>query len=242
MHHILNEEFMLSFKRYIAQTRLTEIGEEGQKRLSEAKVLIVGCGALGSPVAMYLAGAGVGNLLVADFDTVDISNLHRQVFYCEHDVGKCKSSILSSNIRALNSEVKVKEFKGLVTPTYLETIKNEIDIIADCADNPATTYSLQTFCKTNDIPLVIAGVTGWNVQIFSYFPGSTSFDEIFPQPDENSGMLPCSITGITGPTAALGASVQASEIIKRITGHAAAESFLFIADLLRLQFDVVKTS
>lgn len=227
-------------KRYIPQSRLLEIGEEGQNRLLNSHVLIVGCGALGSPVAMYLAGAGVGHITIADFDTVEISNLHRQVFYTESEIGKGKAEILKKRILELNSDVKVNVLEKLVTKKLLESLKDGFDLIVDAADNPATTYMLDEFCYVKGVPLSIAGVTEWRAQVFFYYPGSMRYSEIFPRPaDDNSSLLPCSVAGITGPVAAFAASLQSSDVIKYfVKAKEIGKSRLITANLLSDSFDV----
>lgn len=220
--------------RYIAQERMREIGKEGQEKLSRSRVLVVGCGALGSPIAMYLAGAGVGSLIIADFDTIDTSNLHRQVFYFEKERGESKAESLKQRISALNSEVQVETVRKLVTRSVLEAIAvNQIDAIIDAADNPATTYLLDSWCKEHDIPFSTAGITGWNAQIFTFIPGSFSFADIFPQPNGDEAILPCSMAGIAGPVAAFAASLQSVEILKILTGNAGGVSRLYAANLLK---------
>lgn len=224
--------------RYLPQSRLPEIGKEGQERLAKARVLIVGCGALGAPVAMYLAGAGVGKLVIADFDNVELSNLHRQVFYSETELGLNKAERLKRRIEALNSDVSVETWTALVSRKILETKGTEFDAIADCADNPSSTYMLDEFCRGNGIPLSIAGVSDWRAQVFTALPGSLSYGDIIPKPAYEGGILPCSVTGILGPVAAFAASLQAAEIIKILTRNAGNGSKLITANLLTGQFSV----
>lgn len=225
-------------RRYLPQMRLEEIGEEGQRVLSEAHVLVVGCGALGSAVAMYLAGAGTGHLTLADFDTVETSNLHRQVFYTEKEAGVSKAECLKKRIGQLNSDVKVDTWEKLVTKQLLENSGNDFTLIADCADNPATTYMLDTYCRDNSLPLVTAGIRGWEAQTFIYAPGSLSYADIIEPPAHDAELLPCSLTGITGPTAAFAASLQTVEIMKAILGVGGKKSRLITADLLHSRFTV----
>lgn len=223
---------MDSFERYISQTRLPEIGKSGQEKLLKSSVLIVGCGALGSPLAVYLAAAGAGKLVLADFDTVEMSNLHRQIFYTEEEIGKLKVECLSNRIKALNSEVEIETLQKFITPRILPSLSSEFDLIADAADNPATTFMLDTFCEAHGIPFSTAGVSEWKAQIFTYIPGSYSYGDIFSAPSENSEILPCSIAGIIGPVAGMAASVQAIESIKVLTGNAGENSRLLSIDFL----------
>lgn len=222
--------------RYKAQCRLKEVGPEGQKRLSEAHILIVGCGALGSPLGMYLAGAGIGKITLADFDTVDPSNLHRQVFYNEGDVGKYKAEILAEKMKALNSGIDIHALNNLITKKKLKEMEGKYDMIIDAADNPSTTYLLDEYCRVNSIPLSTAGVTEWQAQIFTFVPGGKSYSDIFPQPEEEAGILPCSVAGIVGPVAALASAVQGAEVIKTLLGIENVTSRLITANLLTGEF------
>ena len=225
--------------RYLPQIRLQEIGKSGQERLGTSRVLIIGCGALGSPIAMYLAGAGIGNLTVADFDNVELSNLHRQVFYYESETGKPKAELLSSKINALNSEIEIEFINKIVTRRLLEQLTIKPDIIVDAADNPATTYLLDNFCYENAIPLVIGGVSGWNAQVFTYIPGSYRYSDIFSAPSGNTGVLPCSLTGIVGPSANFAASIQSAQVIKLLLDKAGKDSSLITANLLSGSFNLI---
>lgn len=223
--------------RYIAQTRIEEIGEAGQLKIGNANVLIIGCGALGSPVAMYLAGAGVGKITIADFDNIELSNLQRQIFYREKEVGNCKVACLGKHIQALNSEVSVNTIPRLVTPAVLDSLHTErsFDVIVDAADNPSTTYLLDEFCRNSDTPLSTAGVSGWEAQVFTFVPGSFSYADIFPRPENEGGILPCRLAGIIGPTASFAASLQCVEVLKVILGIR-KKSFLTTANLLTDDF------
>ena len=217
--------------------RVEGIGKEGQAKLAASSVLIVGAGALGSPLAMYLGGAGVGKIIIADFDTVELTNLHRQIFYTERDAGKSKSRLLESRIKNLNSDIEVVCLESLVTKRFLEDLPVSFSMIADCADNPSTTYLLDNYCFAHSIPLSTAGVSGWSAQVFTYIPGSVRYSDLFLPPDDAGAILPCSITGITGPTAAFASSLQATQIMKTLLGMA-EKSSLLAADLLSLNVQV----
>lgn len=202
--------------RYIAQTRLPEIGKDGQSRLKRSTVLIVGCGALGSPAGMLLAAAGVGRILIADFDTIEISNLHRQTYYKEQEAGMSKVEALVERMRSLNSEIEVIGINRMMTQNTLSELPYIPDMVVDASDNPATTYLLEKYCLNREIPICLAGVSGWKGQIYTWRPGALPFSEIIPIPSEDSGILPCSITGIMGPLASMMASIQSAETIKCI--------------------------
>lgn len=223
--------------RYIAQARVAEIGPEGQRKLRDASALIVGCGALGSPLAMYLAGTGLGHITLADFDTVDITNLHRQVFFTESETGLKKAALLRDKMLRLNSSISVEVIEKVVSRRLLDSMGRSYDVIVDAADNPSTTFALSEFCASAKRPFVTAGVSGWEAQIFTFIPGSFAYHEVFPRPSDEGGVMPCSIAGIVGPVAGFAASLQAISVIKIITGVACASSSLLSANMLTGEFN-----
>lgn len=202
--------------RYASQLRLPQIGIEGQNRLLESSVLIIGCGALGCISASYLAGAGVGHIALADFDTVDITNLQRQVIYQTFDAGKKKSTVLTDRIKSLNPNIKVSQYDVFVRDTFLKDILPDFDFVIDAADNPDTTYLIDRLCNQHSKSYVTAGVSGWKAQILTCGRGTTTFESIFPKPDSSTEVLPCSIEGVFGPLTGLVGCIQASEAIKSI--------------------------
>lgn len=202
--------------RYSRNERV--VGVEGQRRLRESSVLIIGCGALGSPAAMYLAGAGVGKIGLVDFDTIDPTNLQRQLFYREDEAGKSKAETLAERIRALNSETEVRVHPTLFSAKNGPEILKEYDVIIEATDNPASKYMIDEVCSSEGKPAVIGGVAEMKGQVTTYVPGHMRFSDFFPVPPEDQGMLPCEIQGVLGPAAGLVSSIQASEAIKLITG------------------------
>lgn len=207
----------MSANRYIRQQQLPEIGSAGQQLLNEAKVAVIGCGALGSIAAMYLAGAGVGNIVIADFDTVDLTNLQRQLTYTESDLGKSKAATLRQRIVALNSEIHVTAIDEFIRPDRLRTIASETDLIVEATDNPDSKYMVSDICVSLGKPCVIGGVNGWHGQILTQTPSSPAYRDIFPDSPE-SGFTPCSIGGVMGPVPGMTGCMQAIEAIKIITG------------------------
>lgn len=204
-------------RRYVRQIAVPEIGADGQAKLIRAKVFIVGCGALGSMVAMQLAAAGIGEIHIADFDTIDLSNLQRQLFFTSSRCGESKSATLAERMKALNPEVNVVEHREMVTEKRAGELFVGCDFIIDGSDNPETKYMTERVCSTLCKSYCIAGVSGFSGQVLTCVPGSTCFGEIVPE-GAGGGLLPCSIAGVIGPAAAIAASIQASEAIKYITG------------------------
>lgn len=204
--------------RYSRLASLPEIGPEGVAKLQEARVAVIGCGALGSLCAMYLAASGVGNINIADFDTVDLSNLQRQLFFTEADLGKPKVLVLRDRMLALNSGVSVNVTQEMVRPANAGDFLAGCDVVVDGSDNPATKLMTDRLAAEYGIPCVIAGVRGFDLQVITCLPGGTRYADIFGDAPACDGFIPCSIAGVLGPTAGIAASLQAAETVKLITG------------------------
>lgn len=204
--------------RYSRQMAIPGIGKEGQLRLSRGKVLIVGCGALGSLVAMYLAAAGVGKLGLADFDTVDPTNLQRQLFYRESDAGMKKVFLLADSVKGLNSKVEVEPLERLVTVGNGAEMVCRYDIIVDATDNEMAKCAIDKLCRDAGKPCVTGGVEQMHGQVFTVMPESNvGYSDLFQTSGAEPGFTPCSVAGVLGPAAGVVASVQASEVIKLLT-------------------------
>lgn len=232
--------------RYLRNIRV--IGAEGQKKLFGGSVFVVGCGALGGQVSMLLAGAGVGRIGIADFDTVDISNLQRQLFFEERDCGVSKAQLLSQRMQNLNSEITVEIYNELITPVKAKQIFPAYDFIIDATDNPASKYSMDKVCLEIGKPLCIGGVAGWRGQVMSMKGDNENhtarFSDVFALEDgelPESGMLPCEIEGVMGAAASTIASLQASEAIKYLSGDGEPLfNRLLIMDLGKPYFQVIE--
>lgn len=219
-------------RRYSRQISVEQIGETGQNFLLSSKVAIVGCGALGSMAAMQLAAAGVGNIVIADFDTIDISNLQRQFFFMTEEAGKPKADILSARINSINPDCKVEIVKKMIDKDLANDVFQDCDFIIDATDNPASKIMIETVCDNLGKHCCVAGVSGFHGQVMTIRPGGLKFGELFVQ-NADSEFMPCSIGGVIGPAAALCASIQASEAIKFITNSGETlENRLLTFDLL----------
>lgn len=207
----MNEE------RYSRQISLDYIGEEGQNKLKKSKVLIIGCGALGSMIAMLLAGAGVGEIGLMDDDEVSLSNLQRQLFFKTEDVGCQKAIKLKESIKALNPEVEVNVRSERMTWQNGKLYLDGYDFIADATDNVSSKLMVEELCEAHNKYCCIAGVRGFHGQVMTIRPGGIKFGDIF-------GLRKCGgerkdkIEGVMGPCASLCASLQASEVIKYLLG------------------------
>lgn len=217
------------------------IGEDGQHQLASSSVFIIGCGALGGQLAMLLAGAGIGKIGIADFDTVDLSNLQRQLFFEESQAGLSKASIIAERLRRLNSEVTVESHNELIHSSNADRILRPYDIIADATDNPATKYFVDKTALSLGKTCCIGGVAAWRGQVVLLSSGENGmrYKDIFPAPENDPAMLPCEIEGVMGPTASTVSSIQASEIINALIHPEGIRSKLISLDLSVPSFNVI---
>ena len=205
--------------RYDRQTMLPEIGEAGQKLLKEARVLIVGVGGLGSPIALYLAGAGVGCIGLVDDDVVSISNLQRQVLYSERELGKPKAVCAAERLIALNSEITVRPYPTRLTKENAYDIISEYDMVVDGCDNFATRYLINDCCAELGIPYIYGAICGFEgqVSVFNYGKDKKSYRDLYPDEAEMLRMPP-PFKGVMGITPAVVGSIEATEVLKVIGG------------------------
>ena len=206
-------------QRYIRQTLLAEIGEVGQSKLLKSRVAIVGCGGLGSIVAPYLAGAGVGNLLLIDADKPHVSNLHRQVFFGKIDSDRTKSEALAEHIQKLNPEINVELSREMLSKQNIERLFKDYELVVECTDDMMCKYLVNDYCAINNIPLVYGAIHKFEGYV-SVFRNETLNDihlrDIFPEPQLD--IPSCSEVGVLSTIAGLIGLMQANEVIKYILG------------------------
>lgn len=203
--------------RYSGHINLCEIDLPGQEAIRSARILIIGLGGLGSPVALYLAAAGAGTLGLADADTVSLSNLQRQIIHTTADIGRPKIESAASSIKAVNPDVTVELLPGFITSGNAAAIIGRYDVVADCTDSFATRLLVSDTCRELAKPMVHAAVERFRGQVFTQMPSTASFRDIFgtePRRDECG----CAATGILNTVVGIAGSLQATEIIKVITG------------------------
>ena len=235
----LSEDLKLRYARQIA---VPEIGKEGQEKLCNAKILIIGCGALGSMIAMQLSGAGIGEIGLADYDTVDISNLQRQFFFKTDEAGISKVELIAKRIEEINPNVKVKKYSHLVTRKIAEEIFPLYDFIIDATDNPESKRMTGIISKEKEKACCIGGVRDFNGQVMTFLPSEPRFEDYFGEVTTDS-ILPCSLGGVMGPAAVLCATVQASETIKFVTGTGdLLNRKLLVFNLLNNRFQLLNFS
>lgn len=219
--------------RYSRNLLLPEIGKEGQRRLLDSRVLIVGTGALGSIAAMYLAASGVGHITLADYDTVDISNLQRQLSFSTADCGSMKVDAARSRMASINPDVTVDVFARMITGENAHGLFSGHDLVIEGSDNPATKYLVTDTCAELQIPCVLGGVTQFQGQVMSWAPGHPTYRDLFPEQAKAGGYTPCSLGGVLGPLPGVIASTQACEAVKILTGAGTPlYGKLFMVDML----------
>ena len=206
-------------ERYNRQIILPELGEKGQQRLQQAKVLIVGVGGLGSPVALYLTGAGVGTIGLIDDDVVSVSNLQRQVLYSEAEVGMPKAIQAKKRLEALNHDVQINAYPTRLTKENADEIIRTYDIIIDGCDNFATRYLINDICVKWGKVYVYGAIRAFDgqVSVFNY-QGGKNYRDLFPDEEEMLSM-PAPPKGVLGVTPGLVGCTQANEVLKIISGY-----------------------
>jgi len=212
----LNEK---QIERYSRQILLPQVGGKGQEKLLAAKVLIVGAGGLGSPVATYLAAAGVGTLGVVDSDAVELSNLHRQIIYSSDDIGKKKAIAAQSRLQRVNPDVHVVPYILRLTSENIMEVINDYDIVVDGTDNFPTRYLINDACVLTKKSLVFGAFFRYEGQAMVVKPGEGPCIRcMFPTPPP-PGLIPsCQEAGVLGALAGIIALIQATETLKLILG------------------------
>ncbi|MBK1645950.1 molybdopterin-synthase adenylyltransferase MoeB [Thiocapsa imhoffii] len=229
--------------RYSRQILLPEFGIAGQERLRHAKVLIVGLGGLGSPVAMYLAAAGVGDLILADFDAVDLSNLQRQILHTSDRCGTPKADSARITLAALNPEVRLHTVKRSLTHDTLNDLITDVDLVLDCCDNFATRFAVNAACTQNGVPFVSGAASRLDGQVtaFSGQPGGPCYQCLYPNDGEVEET--CAATGILAPLVGIIGSIQALEAIKILAGIGEPLfGQLLLLDAARMQWRSVRVT
>ncbi len=232
----------LQIRRYARHIVLAEIGGIGQARLIAAKVLVIGAGGLGAPLLQYLAAAGIGTLGVIDDDSVDLSNLQRQVIHRTADIGTAKAESARRALSEINPEVTVRTHKERLTAANAEKIIAGYDIVADGSDNFATRYLVNDTCFRLKKTLVAAAILRFDGQISTYkaFEGAghPCLRCIFPEAPSEEAVPSCAQAGVLGALAGTLGSMQATEVVKEILGIGRSLSGrLLMYDALAASFD-----
>lgn len=210
----------LQRRRYARHLLLDGFSEEAQERLLGARVLVVGAGGLGSPALLYLAAAGVGHILLADADTVDLSNLQRQVVHNDARVGHNKAESAAQTLRALNPGVRIEALPQRADASTLPAWLAQVDLVLDCSDNFATRQAVNAACVAAAKPLVWAAAVAWSAQAGLYDPtdaASPCYACLFP-PAAPVEDVACAIMGVFAPLVGQAGLLQAGEAIRHLAG------------------------
>ena len=234
-------------QRYARHILLPQVGGQGQEKLLNAKVLVVGAGGLGSPVLMYLAAAGVGTLGIVDDDTVDLSNLQRQIVHTTDRIGISKVESAAIALRAINPDIKLMLHNQRITVDNAETLLSAYDLVTDGSDNFATRFLINDAAYFTKTPLVTGAILRFDGQVatFKNFPGGHAegpcYRCIFREPPPPGQVPSCSEAGVLGALCGTIGSLQATEIIKELLGIGESLSgSLLIYDALATQFRTIK--
>jgi molybdopterin/thiamine biosynthesis adenylyltransferase len=224
-------------QRYSRHLIMDGVGSVGQRKLIDSKVLIIGAGGLGSPVALYLALAGIGTLGIVDFDTVDVSNLQRQILHTDADVGRPKVISAKETIEAHNPDVNVILHEEPINSDNAMDIIPNYDIIVNGADNFATRYLVNDAAFLAGKPLVDGAILVFDGQATPYFPGQGCYRCMFPEPPPPGEVPNCSEAGVIGALPGLVGSIQALEVIKLAMGVGETlTSRMLLIDALTMDF------
>ena len=228
-------------ERYGRHLLLPEIGMEGQAKLLDSKVLLLGAGGLGSPTALYLAAAGVGTLGIVDFDTVDLSNLHRQIIHGHRNIGKPKVESAADTIADVNPDVKVVAHTEALTSENAMEILGQYDIIVNGCDNFATRYLVNDAAYLLKKPLVDGSIFRFEGQATVFEPGKGCYRCLFPAPPPPGAVPSCAEAGVLGALPGMIGVVQATETVKLILGIGEPlVNRLMLYDALAMEFREVK--
>ena len=213
----MNDQQLLRYSRHIL---LEEIGIEGQQAWLNANVLIIGLGGLGSPAALYLAASGIGQLTLCDNDTVELSNLQRQIIHRTHAVGQSKVASAQAVLREVNPEVECVALAVRADAAQLNDLVIKADVVLDCSDNFATRYAVNRACLAYRKPLVSGAAIQFDgqVAVFDFrLDGSPCYNCLFPE-DTVAAELRCATTGVFAPLVGIIGTMQAAEALKLLAG------------------------
>jgi molybdopterin/thiamine biosynthesis adenylyltransferase len=231
-------------ERFSRQIVLKDIGILGQKKILSSKVLIIGAGGLGSPVAEFLSRAGVGSIGIVDNDKISLSNLHRQSLYNTSDIGKFKVKVTKDKIKKINPDTKVTIYKIRLNNINFKKIINNYDYIVDGSDNFTTKFLLNDLCIKFKKTLVVGAISKFDGHVFTFnfknkkIPCLKCF---FQESNISDDLLNCESEGILGTVAGIVGTIQANEVLKKILSIGKGlDGYILILDLLYLNFRKVK--
>jgi molybdopterin/thiamine biosynthesis adenylyltransferase len=213
----MNDDALLRYSRHIL---LPEIGVEGQERLLASHALVIGAGGLGSPIALYLASAGVGRITICDGDTVDLTNLQRQIVHRTQAIGQPKAESARTTLATINPLVEVVALKERVAEDRLAELAGRADVVLDASDNFTTRHAINRACVANRKPLVSGAAVRFDGQVAVFdlrAAEAPCYACLFPEDGENEDM-PCAIMGVFAPVTGIIGTIQAAEALKVLMG------------------------
>ena len=228
-----------SLIRYSRQIVLKNVGTFGQKKIINSKVLIIGAGGLGCPVADLLARSGVGELGIMDYDKVSLSNIHRQTLYTAKDVNKFKVDVVKKRLNLINKDIKINTYNRKASEKNLHKVINKYDIIVDGSDNFKTKFLLNKYSLKFKKILIVGAISKFDGHIFTFDFNSKKSPclKCFYQSEPSDEILNCEAEGILGSTANIVGAVQVNEVLKKILNIGKdLKSNILILDLLNLNF------
>ena len=213
---MLSDNELLRYSRHLL---LEEVGESGQQKLKDASVLIIGMGGLGSPAALYLASAGIGHLVISDFDDIEVSNLQRQITYQTNDIGDSKVEVTKRKLQQINPDIKVRSINKQMAAEQLTMELTMVDLVLDCTDNMSSRQMINKACVDAKTPLIVGAAIRLEGQLMFFDHrdlDSPCYHCLFPSSEEQA--LNCSNSGIIGPVVGTIGTLQALEAIKYFVG------------------------
>lgn len=228
------------YLRYTRHIQLPGAGAAGQSKLKQAHVLIVGCGGLGAPVSYYLAAAGVGTITVVDNDTVELSNLQRQITFGEADIGKSKALCTKQRLQELNSDININAVDKALSVDNAAELIQAADLVLDCTDNFATRYLINDLCKVLGKRWIYASIYQFSGQCALFNPDQSCFRCVFPSAPTGDSAPNCNTAGVLGVLPGLLGTMQASEALKLLLGlPSAISNTLMLVETDNMQFQKI---
>jgi len=231
-------------ERYSRQIILKKIGVSGQKKLLRSRVLIVGAGGLGSPIAIYLAALGLGKIGIIDKDNVEISNLSRQILFTTSDIKKSKSATAINKLKKINPDIKLKSFKKRLTIKNINKIAKNFDLVVDGSDNFRTRFLLNDYCLKNQKILISGAIGKFEGQVYTFNftkPLSPCLKCFIPIMPNDLDVDNCETEGVLGTLGGIVGSIQANEVVKEILNIGDSLcGYILVIDALKLTFRKIK--
>lgn len=227
----------LAKQRYARHIGLRQIGEAGQNTLLNSHALIIGMGGLGSPVALYLTAAGIGELTLCDYDRVDLSNLQRQVLHTTEDIGELKTVSATASLKAINPEIKINTIDYFADEAELKKVAETASIILDCTDNFESRFSLNRISRETKTPLISGAAIRWEGQVTAFDPNvddSPCYQCLYP--NENSPDASCAMEGVVAPLVGVIGTMQAQAAMNLLLGQTTLVGKVLLYDANRMDW------